>query len=358
MGSLSENDRKGEDGMPKTAGQKTRIIEVYRYLLRESDENHPVTVQAIMRHLSALGCETNRKTVLDDLSALSDAGFDLIVNRGRGGGCFLASRTFEEAELRLLVDAVQFSRFIPAEKSRQIISKLLSVASVYEEKRLDREVYVSGRVRSSNRDLLRTVDAIHSAIISDRKISFLYFEWTAEHAKRLRHGGRRYVVSPCLLSWDSEYYYLFAYDGEDRMCKHFRVDKITGIREEEGPREGREEWESIVADPGKYENMLFGMHSGREESVTLSVHRDLAGIIIDRFGEGLPFQSDGKDADTFRVTVRVVVSPVFLSWVIGFGERMRILSPDSVREEALALARGFLFANQTPSEPNPEGDKR
>ena len=149
--------------MPKTAGQKTRIIEVYRYLLRESDENHPVTVSDIQRHLSALGCKTDRKTVMDDLSALSDSGFDLIVNRGRGGGCFLASRTFEEAELRLLVDAVQFSRFIPVEKSRQIITKLLSAASVYEEKRLDREVYVSGRVRSSNRDLLRTVDAIHSA---------------------------------------------------------------------------------------------------------------------------------------------------------------------------------------------------
>ena len=333
--------------MPKKANQKQRILEVLAYLRRESDEEHPVTVDRILAHLSGAGFSCDRKTVMDDLATLADAGEDVIVNRGRGGGCFLGDRTFETAELKLLIDAVQSSRFIPLDKSRRLISKLTREASVYEERRLKRELYVSGRVPSENRELFRTVDALHAAITGDRCVSFLYYEWKADHTRRPRRDGKRYFVSPCLLSRDSDYYYLLAYDRDAAGLRHFRVDKIGGIREEDAPREGRDEWEKIVADPGKYESMLFGMYSGEEATVLLSVKKDLAGVVIDRFGEGCPFLSDGEDADTFRVSVRVVVSPVFLSWAVGFGDRIRILSPDWVREEANRLATDWLSVNRT-----------
>lgn len=331
--------------MPKKANQKRRILEVLRYLSRESDEEHPVTVERILRHLDAAGFPCDRKTVMDDLSTLSEDGYDVIVNRGRGGGCFLGGRSFETAELKLLIDAVQSSRFIPLDKSRRLIAKLTREASVYEERRLSREVYVSGRVPSENRELLRTVDALHAAISGDRSVSFLYYEWMPDHTRRARRDGKRYFVSPCLLSRDSDYYYLLAFDRETASLRHFRVDKIGSIREEDAPREGRDEWEKIVADPGKYEAMLFGMHSGTEATVVLSVKKDLAGIVIDRFGEGCPFLSDGEGADTFRVSARVVVSPVFLSWAVGFGDRIRVLSPDWVRDLAAGLAADFLKAN-------------
>ena len=331
--------------MPKKANQKRRILEVLAFLRRESDEEHPVTVDRILAYLAASGFSCDRKTVMDDLVTLSDAGEDVIVNRGRGGGCFLGERTFETAELKLLIDAVQSSRFIPLDKSRRLISKLTREASTYEERRLKRELYVSGRVPSENRELLRTVDAIHSAISNDRCVSFLYYEWKADHTRRPRRDGKRYFVSPCLLSRDSDYYYLLAYDRDAASLRHFRVDKIGSIREENAVREGRDEWEKIVADPGKYETMLFGMYSGKEETVVLSVQKDLAGVVIDRFGEGCPFLSDGEDADTFRVSARVVVSPVFLSWAVGFGGKIRILSPDWVREQANGLASEWLAAN-------------
>ena len=331
--------------MPKKANQKSRILEVLRYLRRESDEEHPVTVERILRHLSDVGFSCDRKTVMDDLSVLSDAGEDVIVNRGRGGGCFLGERAFETAELKLLIDAVQSSRFIPLDSSRRLISKLTRDASVYEERRLRREVYLSGRVPKENRELMRTVDALHTAISDDNCVSFVYYEWTSDHTRRPRRDGKRYFVSPCLLSRDSDYYYLLAYDRDAAGLRHFRVDKIGGIRQENEPREGRDEWEKIVADPGKYESMLFGMYSGKEETVVLSVKKELAGVVIDRFGEGCPFLSDGEGADTFRVSARVVVSPVFLSWAVGFGDRIRILSPDWVRGVACDLAASFLAAN-------------
>ena len=204
---------------------------------------------------------------------------------------------------------------------------------------------MTGRVPSENRELLRTVDALHAAISGDRCVSFLYYEWMPDHTRRARRDGKRYFVSPCLLSRDNDYYYLLAYDREAADLRHFRVDKIGSIREEDAPREGRDVWEKIVADPGKYESMLFGMHSGTETTVVLSVKKDLAGIVIDRFGEGCPFLSDGEGADTFRVSARVVVSPVFLSWAVGFGDRIRILSPAWVRDLAAGLAADFLKAN-------------
>ena len=331
--------------MPKKANQKSRILEVLRFLRRESDEEHPVTVARILRHLSDAGYSCDRKTVMDDLAVLNDFGEDVIVNRGRGGGCFLGERNFETAELKLLIDAVQASRFIPLDRSRRLISKLSREASVYEERRLKRELYLSGRAPSENRELIRTVDVLFAAISDDRCVSFVYYEWMADHTRRPRRDGKRYFVSPCLLSRDNDYYYLLAYDRDTASLRHFRVDKIGGIREEADAREGRDEWEKIVADPGKYESMLFGMYSGTEATVLLSVHKDLAGVVIDRFGADCPFLSDGEGAETFRVSARVVVSPVFLSWVVGFGDRIRILSPDWVRLLASDLADSFLCAN-------------
>lgn len=331
--------------MPKKANQKRRILEVLRYLRRESDEDHSVTVERVLRHLDEAGFPCDRKTVMDDLAALADAGEDVIVNRGRGGGCFLGERTFETAELKLLIDAVQSSRFISPDQSRRLISKLTRDASLYEERRLKRELYISGRLPSGNHELFRTIDALHAAISDDRCVSFLYYEWMPDHTRRPRRDGKRYFVSPCLLSRDNDYYYLLAYDRDAAGLRHFRVDKIGGIREEDAPREGRDEWEKIVADPGKYESTLFGMYSGTDATVLLSVKKDLAGVVIDRFGEGCPFLSDGEGADTFRIFARVVVSPVFLSWVVGFGDRIRILSPDWVRGLAAGLAADFLSAN-------------
>ena len=335
----------GTPEMPKKANQKRRIIEVLRFLSRESDEEHPVTIDRIRTHLESAGFSCDRKTVMDDLTALIDAGEDVIVNRGRGGGCFLGARRFETAEIKLLIDAVQSSRFIPLDKSRRLISKLTAETSVYEERRLGREVYVSGRVPRENRELLRTIDALHAAISGDKCVSFLYYEWMADHTRRPRRDGKRYFVSPCLLSRDSDYYYLFGYDRDTASLRHFRVDKIGSIREEDSPREGRSEWEKIVADPGKYESMLFGMYHGDEATVLLSVDKDLAGVVIDRFGENCPFLSDGEGADTFRIAAHVEVSPVFLSWAVGFGDRIRILSPDWVRDEANRLASAWLSVN-------------
>ncbi len=330
--------------MPKRTGQKLRILEIYRYLLHESDEEHPITLLSLGEHLARAGYPSDRKTLMDDLHALEGAGVDILSSRGRGGGYYIGAREFEGAELKLLVDAVQSSRFISEGKSRRLIDKLLSQTSRHDALRLGRSVYVSGRVKTENVELLTVVDAIHTAILADKQISFLYYDWTVRHEFLPRHGGRRYLVSPCMLSWDSEYYYLLAYDAAKGELRHYRVDKMRRISVEESGREGGELWERIVRDPVSYDTALFGMFGGEAETVLLSVDASLAGVIVDRFGEDVPFLSDGEGAGTFRVAVRVSVSPVFLAWVIQFGGKVRILSPSHVKDAMLSLADAAMRA--------------
>ena len=330
--------------MPKNTGQKTRILELYRILLRESDQEHPLTVQALLARLESMGMPVNRKTVMDDLHALESAGVDIITRRGEGGGYFIGARDFELAELKMLVDAVQSSRFISREKSESLISRLLARTSRYQERNLKRTVYVSGRVKSENIEIFRTVDAIHSAIRAAHRISFLYYDWDARRRFVARHGGAPYEVTPYLLSWDSEYYYLLAYDARVGELRHYRVDKMRGIREIELPRQGEELAAPVLANPALYENELFGKFGGEECDVLLSVDGSIAGVIVDRFG-AVNFISNGEQENSFRVLVRVCVSPVFLSWVMQFGARMKILSPESVRDRMRALAEETLTAH-------------
>ncbi len=336
--------------MPKTANQKTRILELYRILLRESDEEHPLTVQTLLARLAEAGMSVNRKTVMDDLHALLDAGVDLLSKRGNGGGYFVGQRDFELAELKLLVDAVQFSRFISPKKSESLILRLLLRTSRYEAQTLRRTVYVSGRVKSENTELIRSVDTIHGAIRAEHRITFRYYDWDMHQKLVARHGGRLYEVTPYLLSWDNEYYYLLAYDAAAEALRHYRVDKMRSIREVALPREGLVLAKPILDDPAAYDNELFSKYGGEECKVHLQVDGQLAGVVIDRFGTDVKFISDGEGASTFRVVVRVQVSPVFLSWVMQFGGRMRVLSPESVRLQLRELAEASLAAHKRDEE--------
>lgn len=324
--------------MPKCAEQKTRLLMLLSLLERETDEEHPLTEERLRAMLRARGIDAERKTVLDDLHALAEHGYDVVNRRGRGGGFFLASRTFELAELKLLVDAVQSSKFISEKKSRSLIEKLCHLTSRYAAGSLARQVYVSGRVKSENKAILYAVDAIHTAIAENRRISFLYSEWTVEKTLRPRRGGARYEISPYLLTWEDGYYYMVGFDAAADTAKHFRVDKMSDVRPGAAPRDGAAFFAGF--DPAEYTRETFGMYHGEETSVTLDCAEKLVGILIDRFGEGITFRR--TDAGRVLCTVRVRVSPVFLAWVIGYGHEMHIVSPTSVAEQLQQLARDAL----------------
>lgn len=321
--------------MPKGSNQKLKLLYLMKILNEYTDEEHALTIKEIIERLDGYGISAERKSLYDDFEALRYFGVDVeSTAQGKNTGYFVAERTFQLTELKLLVDAVQSSKFITKKKSSELIQKLSSLASNYEKRQLDRQVYVSNRVKTVNEQAYYNVDSIHNAIANNKMLTFKYYEWTAKKQKILKHDGALYEISPWALSWDDENYYMIGYDAAADIIKHFRVDKMQSVTVDTKERMGAKHFDNF--DMAVYSKQVFGMFGGKLENITLECDNSLAGVIIDRFGDEAIFINDGE---VFRVNVRVMISNVFLSWVMGFGNKMKIISPPKVAQELKALAK-------------------
>ena len=324
--------------MSRQEGQKAKLLVLKNILERKTDEDHPLSVPQLIRALEAEGIRAERKSIYNDIEALRASGVDVELSRGRGGGYYLGSRTFELPELKLLVDAVQASQFITKDKSKKLIRKLEGLTSEAQARKMQRQVFVSGRVKTMNESIYYNVDALHEAIARDRQVQFQYLEWDLRKRRVPRRGGQIYQASPWALAWENANYYLVAYTGEG--IRHYRVDKMKGVRQTELPRQGKAEFSAL--DLAAYTRKMFGMYGGREEKVTLKCANSLVGVMLDRFGTEaiLVPQAD----ETFHLTVPVAVSPQFLGWVCGFGDEVRVIGPATVRREMGRLVQSLTDA--------------
>lgn len=321
--------------MPKESGHKKRILYVLKFLSERTDDEHGLSVQKLLELLKNAGINAERKTLYDDIEQLKEFGYDIQLTKGKEGGYRLVSREFELSELVLLTDAVQSSRFITEKKSAGLIKKLASLASVHQGKSLSRQVQVSGRIKNMNETIFYSVDTLHGAIDSDRRISFNYFDHNRHKEKVFRHGNKLYRASPLSLCWDNEYYYLVAHDEDFGGIRHYRVDKMANIEILEEKRTKVEGF-SLAA----YTDKLFGMFGGKECLVTLRCKDSLAGVIIDRFGKNVPFRLG--DDGYFELTAKLVLSPVFYGWVMSFGGDILIKSPEEAVEELKRTAAAII----------------
>ncbi|UYJ46295.1 MAG: WYL domain-containing protein [Lachnospiraceae bacterium] len=316
--------------MPKGSNQKFKLYRLAQIMLERTDEEHYISMPEIMAALSEYDVTADRKSIYNDLRDLSVFGIEVegepIGNRYH---YHVTNRSFELPELKLLVDAIQSSKFITEKKSYALIKKLETLASKYDAQKLQRQVYVSGRIKTMNESIYYTVDAIHNAISENKKIKFQYFQWNAKKEMELRHNGAWYHISPWGLSWDDENYYLVGYDTDAGMIKHYRVDKMLHIKISDESREGKEHFKKL--DMADYAKKSFGMFGGKEQTVKLSVHNKLAGVIIDRFGKDVMMIP--ADEEHFNVNVDVRVSRQFLGWVFSLGSDIQIVGPDDVVEQ-------------------------
>ena len=315
--------------MARSANQKLKLLYLWQYLMRSSDERHPVTVAQMIDWLARQDIAAERKSLYEDMEALRRFGLDVqSVRVGSSTGYFLGERDFQLPELKLLVDSVQSSKFITERKSLELIRKLERLVSEEDARQLHRQVWVRGRIKTMNESIYYNVDAIHAAIEEDRPVTFQYYEWNAQRERVFRHGGKRYAASPWALLWDDENYYLVAYDHEAGMLKHFRVDKMSGIRAAKTARLGADAFAQF--DMAAYSDTHFGMFSGEVRRVRLCFENGLAGPVIDRFGADIALVP--YDDGHFSVTISAAVNVQFFGWLSGFGDRVRILSPDDVAQ--------------------------
>lgn len=280
----------------------------------------------MIAELERYGITAERKSIYDDLEALCHYGIDIATRKIKTTDYFVANRLFEMPELKLLVDAVQCSKFITHKKSNELIKKIESFASVHQGIQLQRQVYVANRVKTLNENMYYNVDKLHRAIAENKQVSFKYFEYTVDKEKKFRKNGEKYTTSPYALSWDDENYYLITFSEKYLDFTHYRVDKMTDIEIIDKTRDKLPEGEHF--NVVEYSKKVFNMFGGEEETVKLQFDNTLINVMIDRYGKDITIEK--VDENSFSVRVKVAVSSTFLAWIFQFGNRVKILSPESV----------------------------
>ena len=320
--------------MSKSDNQKLKILYIRDYLEKNSHEDHPVRATELidmLRRDYGIACE--RKTVYSDIEALKDYGMDIVSIPGKNGGYYVASRNFELPELKLLVNAVQSSRYLTEKKSKELIEKLCAQCSVEDAGLVRRDVRVSGRVKSMNETIYYNVDAIQEAIYQGKQIAFRYFDWGIDGQRHYRE--KSYTASPYGLCQDNENCYLLAW-SERHGITSYRVDRMSHIQI---TAEKRIPCPELTGESfNRHANRLFQMYSGEVVQVKLQFSKDLANVVMDRFGKDTMLipESDGIH---FNFTVSVALSPMFLSWVIGFGDKAKILYPQKAIDACKDMCR-------------------
>lgn len=311
-------------------GQKLKLIYLMQILDELTDEEHGIGMTEIIEQLEKHGVSAERKAIYKDIEQLGDIGYEVVKEKENRETVYKTlTRKFDVSELKLLVDAVQASKFIPKKNSEELIKKLESFASKYEAVALQRQVYVSNRVKSDSKTGYYNIDALHDAINKNKMIDFDYYEWNIKKELSLRVNGNKKNISPWALMWDDENYYLVAYESNTQMIKHFRVDKMKNIRILEEIRDGKEEFEKF--DVAQYTKQVFGMFTGNKRNVRIEFDNSLVGVVIDRFGTDIMLVP--KQDNKFTINVDVAVSPIFYSWIMSFGDKATILEPQDVVEE-------------------------
>lgn len=315
--------------MAKGTNQKQKLLRLIQIFMENTDDEHYLTMEQIIEKLGKYDISAERKSIYADIEELGLLGFEIIgEKRGRKYFYHLVTRRFELAELKLLVDAVQSSKFITETKSNKLIKKLSGFLSKYDAKKLQRQVYVSGRIKTMNESIYYNVDFIHEAIASNVMIQFRYYRWNEDKQLVERKDGGLYHVSPWGLLWDAENYYMIAYDSTEEKMKHYRVDKMKYIDLMEQKREGRQRF--CEYDMAIYTKKHFGMFSGKEEKVKMQFNNALAGVVIDRFGKDVVMRK--VDEETFVVSEDIVVSEQFFGWIFALGKGAKIIAPADVVE--------------------------
>ncbi|WP_033152974.1 helix-turn-helix transcriptional regulator [Pseudobutyrivibrio ruminis] len=298
--------------MPHVGGQKYKIINEYQILMNESDEHHQINAIEMTRRLEARGIPAERKTVYKDMATLMEAGVDVVKG---DKGYYIGSRVFELAELKLLVDAVGASKFISQKKTKELVEKITTLASMDEAAQLTRQVVVPEKRSTGNEKIFYSIDVIYQCLDNNKKMSFKYQDWTLTKEMKPRHGGKIYVVSPAFLLRNDENYYLVAYDDDSQQIRHYRVDKIISAEMLEEERSGDKQRGAL--NPHEYAKQHISMFAGDERVVTIRFDKRLIGVVLDKFGADIDIRAEGEDL--VRARISVAVSPQLYGWLTGIG---------------------------------------
>ena len=314
----------------KNESQQALLL-LRQYLHQQTDEQHPVSVTDILAFWQQHGIQAGRKSVYTDIELLQNAGMDIVCVKSSQNKYFVGQRLFELPELKLLVDAVESSRFITEKKSTALIKKLGHLTSTAQAEQLNRRIYMGGTPKPENESIYYNVDTIHNAVQKKQQITFQYFEYTPKKEKILKHDGYKYRFSPYAMIWNRDCYYAVGWSEKHGKIAQFRVDRMTAVEPLEQAAVQTPDF-----DPAEYVRKVFGMYPDDLCTAKLLCNNEVMRSVIDRFGENV--RTETVDEQHFRATVEVAPSPPFFSWVFTFSGKIRIVSPAAVLEEMRDMA--------------------
>ncbi len=313
---------------------RLKIIYLYKILTEQTDEQHGLTMNELIERLDAYGISAARKALYEDIDALKLFGLDIVGGNGRNADYRVVSREFELPELKLLTDAVCSAKFLTEKKSRELADKLTALCSRYQARELKRQVYVSGRTKTSNEKVYINVDAINRAITEHKQIRFRCFDYDLNKRKVYRDGER--ICSPYSLVWDDEKYYMVAFYEKRKALNNFRIDRMESIEILDIPARPLPKGFSLP----EYMNSTFSMFSGDDRDVKLLFDKSFVNVALDRFGKDIKLVP--YDDEHFTIHARVKIGAPFFGWLFGFGGKIRLLSPDDVIEQYNEMLRNAL----------------
>lgn len=308
---------------------KLKLLYIRRMLEEETDSEHGLSMRQIIEHLNELGIEAERKSVYRDIDLLREFGLDIRVYQRNPVEYALGRRDFNLAELMLLVDAVESSKFLTRRQANVLIGNIKSLASESQRVLLDRRVHVTGRIKSKYDGVFQAIGDIHSAIRSRKKVSFRYLHYGCDGKRHATLDGARRLVTPVGISYDEGFYYLTVWSEKHESFREYRIDRMDGLRVSEEAATRNDQITHYMFDDNEFE--YFGRFDGPEETVTLSVKEDKIEIVMDRFGEHVHVSK--LNDDTAQAIVKVRVSEQFFGWIVGMGGKVTIVKPEKLIHE-------------------------
>lgn len=326
--------------------KKLTLIYLQQLFLEKTDKTHFIRMPEILDYLAEKEVFVDRRTIYTDLKLLNYTGFEIVGVQEKGGYKYHhPSRLFDTNEVKFLIDSVAASKFLTEKKSKELINKIKTLGSDFDSEALNRSVLLGKRIKSMNDKVLKNLDIIYTALSNNSQITFQYMRWNAQKKLEFLREGKLFAASPFAVSLNDDNYYLIAFDSRTGSLRHYRIDKMKNIQLTFEPREGKDIFKSF--DIVDYTQKTFGMFGGNEETVSLEVPNHLAGVFIDRFGEAANIRKNFENPDTFLVRISVNISPQFFAWVFGLGKEVKIISPESVKNEFAATAKEILSNYQS-----------
>lgn len=302
---------------------KTRVLLELKLLSQKTDEDHPLSAPAIIQSLADCGIEVERKAIYDDIKCIEMADYEIGHTKAAdGSGYFMNEAVFDRAELRLLINAVRATSFLTTKQTESICRKLLSLTNCYNRQAMEKTIGYCNN-KAANQQVMINIDKIQQALEEQRKITFRYFDLKINLQKSYR--PKNYMIDPIDLVWDQERCYMVGYNAKHQSNNNYRVDKMEMIELTD------EHYEKHKQDINAEMNQMVQMYSGPSKRVTMHCDAEMAGEMLDQFGDDMTVIDENEES--FDVSVKAMITPTFFSWVIKFDGKITITGPNEVCEE-------------------------